>query len=181
MARIKALTADEAGNAADTLKSVQKKIGMVPNIYGSMAHSPAALKALLGFNGAIGKGVLSPALREQIALTIAGENGCDYCASAHTMMAKAAGVSDAEATNNLIAQSDDHRTAAILTFVKQIIVNRGVASDAEVAQLREVGINDAEFVEILAHVGINLFANYFNNIVETDIDFPFVKAQSAAA
>ena len=181
MARIKALTADEAGNAADILNAVQKKIGMVPNIYGSMAHSPAVLSALLGFNGALAEGVLSPALREQIALTIAGENGCDYCASAHTMMAKAAGVSEAEATNNLIAQSDHPRTAAILTFVKQVVVNRGVASDTEVAQLREVGVNDAEFVEILAHVGINLFANYFNNIVEIDIDFPFVQAQKAAA
>jgi alkylhydroperoxidase family enzyme len=97
------------------------------------------------------------------------------------MMAKAAGVSEAEATNNLIAQSDHPRTAAILTFVKQVVVNRGVASDTEVAQLREVGVNDAEFVEILAHVGINLFANYFNNIVETDIDFPFTQAQKAAA
>lgn len=146
-----------------------------------MAHSPPVLNALLGFNGALAEGVLSQALREQIALTIAGENDCDYCASAHTLMAKAAGVSEAEATNNLIAQSDDPRTAAILTFVKQVIVSRGVVSDTEVAQLREVGINDAEFVEILAHVGINLFANYFNNIVETDIDFPLVQAQSAAA
>ena len=181
MARINALTADEAGGASDTLKALQKKIGMLPNIYGSMAHSPATLNALLGFNGAIAEGVLNPALREQIALTIAGENGCDYCASAHTMMAKGAGVSAEEATNNLVAQSDDPRTAAILTFVKKVVVNRGFASDTEVADLRAAGINDEEFVEILAHVGINLFANYFNNIVQTEIDFPLVEAQKTAA
>lgn len=181
MARINALTANEAGAATDTLNSLQKNIGMLPNIYASLAHSPVALNALLGFNTALGEGVLDAGLREQIALAVAGENSCDYCASAHTLLAKAAGVSDVEATNNLVAQSDDPRTAAILKFAKQIVVNRGFATDAEVAALRDAGINDAEFVEILAHVGINLFANYFNNVVQTDIDFPVVKAQKSAA
>jgi len=97
------------------------------------------------------------------------------------MMAKAAGVSADEATNSLVAKSDDPKTAAILSFVKKVVVNRGFASDAEVAELRSAGINDEEFVEILAHVGINLFANYFNNIVQTEIDFPLVEAQATAA
>jgi len=180
MTRIKALTTNEAGGATKTLESVQKKIGMLPNIYGSMAHSPATLNALLGFNDALAEGVLDAGLREQIALTVAGENGCDYCASAHTMMARSAGVTAREASNNLAAQSDDPRTAAILTFVKKVVVNRGFVSDAEVAALRDGGVNDEELVEILAHVGINLFANYFNNVVQTDIDFPLVQAQKAA-
>jgi len=181
MTRINALKANEAGKSSDTLTSVQKKIGMVPNIYASMAHSPATLNALLGFNGALAEGVLDAGLREQIALTVAGENNCDYCASAHTMMAKAAGVSAEEATNNLVAQSGDARTAAILTFVKNVVVSRGFATDSEVADLRKAGINDEEFVEILAHIGINLFANYFNTIVQTEIDFPLVQAHKTAA
>jgi len=86
MARIKALTSEEAGSASETLKSLQKKIGRLPNIYGSMAHSPATLN-----------------------------------------------------------------------------------------------INDEEFVEILANVSINLFANYFNNIVQTEIAFPLVEVQQATA
>ena len=181
MARISTLTINEAGDASETLISVQEKIGMVPNIYASLAHSPATLNALLGFNGALAEGALDASLREQIALTIAGENNCDYCASAHTLMAKAAGVSDVEATNNLSARSDNPATAAILKFVKQIVVNRGFATDAEVAELRDAGITDEQFVEILAHVGINLFANYFNNVIQTDIDFPLVRAQKQAA
>ena len=31
---------------------------------------------------------------------------------------------------------------------------------------------DAEIAEVVAHVGLNIFTNYFNNTAETDIDFP---------
>ena len=58
------------------------------------------------------------ALREQIALTVAGENSCDYCASAHTAIARANGVNAQEAANNLSGESSDSRTAAILGFAK---------------------------------------------------------------
>ena len=136
---------------------------------------------MLGFNGALAEGALDASLREQIALAVAGEKNCDYCASAHTLMAKAADVSEVEATNNLSGQSDNPGTSAILRFVKKIVVNRRFATDAEVAELRDAGITDEEFVEILAHVGINLFANYFNNVIQTDIDFPLVRAHQQAA
>ena len=83
MARINALNINEAGDASATLEAVQKKIGMVPNIYGSMAHSPAVLNALLGFNGALAEGVLDAGLREAHAFWLSGtarsENYRCYC------------------------------------------------------------------------------------------------------
>jgi len=48
MARINTLTAENAGGASETLKAVEKKIGMLPNIYGSMAHSPATQTRVCG-------------------------------------------------------------------------------------------------------------------------------------
>jgi len=55
------------------------------------------------------------------------------------------------------------------------------ANDEVVADLRNTGVNDEKFVEILTHIGINLFANYFNNVVQTEIDFPLVQSQKKAA
>ncbi len=43
-------------------------------------------------------------------------------------------------------------------------------------KLRNAGLTDAEIVETLAHVGLNLFTNYFNHVANTEIDFPFVTA-----
>ncbi len=40
--------------------------------------------------------------------------------------------------------------------------------------LRAANFSDGEIVEIVTHIGANLFTNYFTPIVDTDIDFPVV-------
>lgn len=162
--------------AGDILNTVKARFGMVPNIFATMAHSPALLQGYLGYSDALNQGVLSAAVREQIALAVAGENECDYCASAHTAMARGAGVSAEEATRNLRGEAADGRVAAILTFVRSVVKNRGHIDAAAVAVLRAQDVSDAELVEIIAHIGVNLFTNYFNHVVGTDIDFPRVAA-----
>ena len=124
-------------------------------------------------------------LREQIALAVAGVNQCDYCASAHTFIAKALGVGSTEAARNLAAGSLEPKTALILRFAADVAENRAVFADnaAELDKLRQAGVTDGEIVEIIANVALNTFTNYFNHIAGTKIDFPAVdsKAGKAAA
>ncbi len=182
MQRITALQPSTAAAPAKTLlDAVQKKIGMVPNLFATIAHSPAALQAYLQQSEALATGHLTAALREQVALTTAGFNGCDYCASAHTLMGKGAGVSAEEATSNLLGRSNDAKTQAALDFSKAILRTRGHVSDAELAAVRAAGFTDAEIVELVANVAINVFTNYFNNVAKTVVDFPHVSTGSVAA
>ena len=174
MPNIAALDITNAGEAQPILDGVKKEIGMVPNLLATMANSPAALNAYLGFSGALSEGMLSPALREQLALAVAGTNECDYCASAHTLIAKGAGVSAEEAALNLSGKSTDPRVNSILNFARRIVETRGHPDDAALQELRDADISDGEIVEIIAHVGVNIFTNYFNHIAGTDIDFPHV-------
>jgi uncharacterized peroxidase-related enzyme len=167
------------GPATAILQGIRQSFGAVPNIFATLAHSPAALGGFLGLTTALGKGVLDAAVREQIALTVAGENGCDYCASAHTALAKGAGVSSAEAARNLNGEATDARVAAILAFARTVVRDRGRVEPAEVDRLRNAGVSDAELVEVLAHVGVNLFTNYFNHVAGTEIDFPVVSTSAA--
>ena len=37
-------------------------------------------------------------------------------------------------------------------------------------------IRDAEIAEVVAHVAVNIFSNYFNHIAATEVDFPEVEA-----
>lgn len=168
----------QAGPAADIVNAVKAKLGRVPNIFATMARAPAVLEGFLAFNGALDAGELSPALREQIALAVAGANRCDYCASAHTAVARGAGVDRIEAALNLDAVATDPRIDAILKFARAVVTLRGRLPEAssDLNALRNAGVSDAEIVEILAHVGLNLFTNYFNHVVETEIDFPIVSA-----
>jgi AhpD family alkylhydroperoxidase len=89
MERIKAINSKEAtGKSKDLLDGVQKKLGMTPNLMGTMAQSPAVLEGYLNFSGALGGGSLPAKLREQIALVVAETNGCAYCLSAHSAVGR---------------------------------------------------------------------------------------------
>jgi uncharacterized peroxidase-related enzyme len=182
MSRIEPLTIENASPAgAEILGAIKGKIGMVPNIYAAMAHSPAALGAKLAFDEAFGKSSLSAAVKEQLAMVIAGTNNCDYCASAHTAIGKGAGVDADELKNNLSGNASDPKVQAILTLAKSIVTNRGNISDTELSDARNAGIAEGEVVEIIAAVAINTFTNYFNHIAATEIDFPVVRTAAAVS
>ena len=178
MPNISPINLDQPGAATEIVNAVRAKVGAVPNIFATMAQSPAALEGFLAFNGALGSGILSAAVREQIALAVAGESTCDYCASAHTFVAKSAGIDGSEAARNLAGTATDPRVAAIISFARDVVRSRGLLADParSLNELRDAGLTEAEIVETLAHVGLNLFTNYFNHVADTEIDFPFVTA-----
>lgn len=180
MARISTLPVGEAeGKTKSLYEAVQRQLGIVPNIFLTLGQAPAVLEAYLGQVSALAGGALSPDLREQIAVATAALNACDYCASAHTLLGKKAGVSEAELTANLALHSDNPHTQAVLTFVKAIVTQRGHIADSDLHAIRAANYSEEEIVEIIAHVGMNMFTNYFNHIAQTDIDFPLVETQKS--
>lgn len=181
MARIKPINPEQASDKAkQLLDAVNTQMGGVPNIFTTLAQSPASLEALLNFNGALAQGVLPVVLREQIALTVAGKNQCDYCASAHSVLGKGAGIDEDELEKNLHGTSADESTRVVLNFIRNVVDNRGDVSDSDVNTLRAAGYGDAAIIEIIAHIAINTFTNYFNRIAGTEIDFPVVNTSNVA-
>ena len=175
-------TVDAAPAAAQPLlNGVKAKLGSVPNLFRLLAVSPSALEGYLGLSGALGKGSLDARTRERIALAVAEFNGCGYCTSAHAFIGKnMAGLSDAEIAANRNGSSTDDRAASAVRFAIKVVETRGQVSDAEVASIRLAGYSDAEVIEIVLHVALNTLTNYVNEVAETTIDFPAVKARNAA-
>jgi len=159
-----------------TFDAIQKQLGVVPNMMRTMAHSPAVLDAYLAFGGALQRGLLPASLQEQIALTVAEVNACDYCLSAHSALGRGAGLSDDDIAASRDGRASDARAAAALRFARALIDRRGAVNDQDVARVRSAGFGDGEIAEIIAHVGLNVFTNYFNRSVQTEIDFPVVTA-----
>ncbi len=178
MPTINPVDPNNAGDAAQTLATVKAQMGRVPNIFATMANSASVLDGFLGFSAALRGGVIGPAVGEQIALTVAGQNSCDYCASAHSAIAAGAGIDSQEAAENLRGRSGDAKTDAMLVFAAAVVEQRGQVSEEQITTLREAGVSDAEFVELIAHVALNTFTNYFNHIAGTEIDFPFVNSSA---
>jgi uncharacterized peroxidase-related enzyme len=182
MSRISIPTVDNSLDATKPLlAAVHKQLGVVPNLMKLVGYSPAALEGYLSLSGALGKGKLNAQLRERIALTVAEYNGCDYCLSAHDYLGRnVAKVSSTELDAARSARSEDARTEAALQFALRVAQSRGRVSDAELATLRLAGFDEASTIEIVANVAVNVLTNYMNNVAQTDIDFPVVKAKLAA-
>jgi uncharacterized peroxidase-related enzyme len=154
-------------------------MGTVPNMTRTMAVSPAVLEGYLGFSGALGGGALSPRVREQIALAVGEANRCEYCVSAHTAIGRHIGLAEEELAASRNGASSDQRVEAALRFATALVERRGQVTDADVAQVREAGWSDAEVAEIVAHVALNIFTNYFNTAAATEIDFPRIALGAA--
>ena len=86
------------------------------------------------------------------------------------------GLSEEQVLDSRQALSVDRKAEAALKFAKAVVEKRGWVSDADVARVRHAGYDDGEIAEIVAHVAKSMFANYFNHVAQTDIDFPFVAA-----
>jgi uncharacterized peroxidase-related enzyme len=163
------------------LDGVQKKLGMTPNMMRVLAVNPTVLGAYLGFAGALAGGRLGAKLHEQIALAVAEANGCNYCLAAHTLLAKGAGVAAADILAARRGTSGDARAAAALALAHKLVAQHGRVSPEDVAQARAASLSDADIVEVVASVAINVFTNYLNIAADTDVDFPPVAKLPANA
>ena len=160
--------------------AIQKQLGIVPNMMRTMAHSVPVLEAYLSFGATLRRGRLPVRLHEQIALAVAETNACDYCLSAHTALGRGAGLSNDELAASREARAADPKAAAALQFARAVVDRRGDVRDQDLATIRAAGYTDGEIAEIIAHVALNVFTNYFNRAAQTDIDFPLVTAGQLA-
>jgi uncharacterized peroxidase-related enzyme len=168
-----------SGPARALLDAVQSTLGTTPNLMKTLAAAPAALKGYLDLNETLAAGILDRRFREQIALTVAQANLCDYCLAAHHALGALAGLPPDEMTRNRGGRSSEPRREAGLQFAKAVVTERGQVSDTALAAVRAAGFEDAEIVEIVANVALNVFSNYINHVAQTVVDFPPVGAKAA--
>lgn len=147
---------------------------MLPNMLATIAQSPSAIKAYLGFAQTLSGSGISARLREQIALAVSEVNGCQYCLAAHSAIGSSLGISDDELRDARTGTSPDRKTESALKFARQIVLDRGTVSDSQVEEVRDAGFGDAEITEIIAQVSLTTFTNYINKTADTEIDFPVV-------
>lgn len=183
MSRIPVPPTIEAAPAAShsLLQAVKAQLGLAPNLFRMVATSPAALEGYVGMFGALGKGQLPAATRERIALAIAEFNGCDYCLSAHTYLAReVAKLGPDEIAANRNGGSIEAKAAAAVRFAVKVASFRGHVNDEDFRAVRSAGYSDAQIIEIVQHVALNTWTNYVNSVAGTAIDFPVVNARKAA-
>ncbi len=181
MSRIPAIQTETAnGKTKQLLEAVHARFKITPNSMRVMANSAAVLEGFLNFSGALAGGRLEAKLREAIALEVGEQNQCQYCVSAHTAIGKLTGLTDAEIEYAREGRSSSRKDAAALEFARVVLVNRGSVTDADFEAVRQAGFGDGEIAEIIAHVALNVFTNYFNTAAEVEVDFPKMTLRKTA-
>jgi len=177
MPRLAIPSRDDAPEASrEILNRVHDQLGTVPSFDRLMASSPAALRGHAAFTTALA-GAIDVKTRERVALAIAQANGCDYCLSAHSYRAiNIAKISPAEIDASRRCESRDPKAEAAMRFAVKIVNGRGDVSDEDLSEIRSAGFDDQQIVELVAFVGLNIFANYLNRVARTEIDFPAVRS-----
>ena len=184
MSRLHQLSPETAsGRAKELLGAVKSKLGLVPNMTRAMASRPGGARRLPPVQRR-DEGVRCPAkVREQLAaLAVSQANGCDYCLAAHSAIGKMVGLTAEQVFATAgFGTAVDPRSDALIRFARAVVETRGRISEADLAEVRAAGFDDGAIAEVVAHVALNVFTHYFNNLAETDIDFPKAEPLPAPA
>ncbi len=175
MARLKVIEPAQAeGKAKELFEGPLKDMHI--NIFKGMANSPAVLEAYLGMSGALSGGLLSTKERELIMLVVGEANKCDYCLSAHTMIGKQAGLSEADTIAARKGAATDPKHAALCKFAAALHEKNGWVSDEDLDAFRQAGYTDGHVAEVVANYALSIFTNYFNHVNDTEVDLPAAPA-----
>jgi uncharacterized peroxidase-related enzyme len=158
--------------------NLQQKLGFVPNLYASFAHSETALGDYLSLQNR--KSTLRAKEREVINLVVSEVNGCLYCLSAHTVLGKMNGFSEAQILEIRGGEAAfDPKLDALAKFVREVTVNRGKPSAGSKQALLAAGYSVANLVAILIVIGDKIISNYLHGVGEFEIDFPVAQPLEA--
>ena len=151
--------------------SLKKGLGMVPNLYATLAHSEHALGNYLAFQQ--GRSSLSAKAREVINLVVSQVNACEYCLAAHTVIGKMNGFSDEQIIDIRRGRASfDPRLDALARLVRSIASERGHADPALVQAFFDAGWTEGNLVDAIVVIGEKTVTNYLHGTTKVPLDFP---------
>ena len=162
--------------AQPVLEQVKASMGMIPNMYGDMANSPAMLQTYAqGYSLFREESGFTPAEQEVVFLTISRENECHYCMAAHSFVADNLSKVPPEVTNAIRDDQPitDSKLAALATFSRTMFVTRGHPSKTDVASFLLAGYSEAHILSVILALAVKTISNYSNHVFDTSLDSAF--------
>ncbi len=160
-----------SANNQELFDSLQKGLGMVPNLYAVMAHSDNALGNYLAFQNA--KTTFSNKEKQAVNLVVSQVNECVYCQSAHTLLGTMNGLTQEQTVEiRKGGASFDHKLNALVVLAKEITAKRGSISHATLNGFLNSGYTKGQLVELVMLVAEKTAMNYLHAITKVAVDFP---------
>ncbi|MGQ3353976.1 MAG: carboxymuconolactone decarboxylase family protein [Phreatobacter sp.] len=147
------------------------KLGMVPNLYATLAHSEHALASYLAFQNA--KSSLNAKAREVVNLVVSQVNDCSYCLAAHTVIGGMVGFTPEQILEVRSGRASfDARLDALARLVGDIALRRGHADPALVDAFLVAGWTRENLVDAIVVIGDKTVTHYLHGTTRVPVDFP---------
>lgn len=168
-------TAATAPEATSLIEGAQKTFGFLPNLLAIMAEAPALLEGYMTLAAIFDKTDLSPTERQIILMVNNRLNGCAYCMSAHSAIARAQSVPDGviEALRDGTELADT-KLEALRVFAVKVNESRGWPAQRDIDALLSAGYTNRTAFEVVLGTALKVMSNYTNHIAGTPLDQAFV-------
>lgn len=179
MATLNVPTRDEvSANNQAIFDNLNSKLGFVPNLYATFAHSDTALGDYLAFQNR--KSSLKAKEREVINLAVSQVNDCSYCQAAHTVLGKMNGFTEDQILElRAGTASFDEKLDALAKFTRETTINRGKPSTETVENLLAAGYTKENIVDIIIVIGDKIVSNFLHGVGGFEVDFPAARPLEA--
>lgn len=165
-------TAESApGDAGEHLRMAEAGFGFAPNLLRIMADAPAVSGAYLMLHEKFSSTSLTPVEQQVVLLSVSYENTCEYCMAAHTGGAMKAGMD--EKTLGALRSDEplaDSKLEALRSFTRDMVRERGFASESAIAAFLAAGYSRASILEVVLGVTMKTLSNYTNHVAKTRLD-----------
>jgi len=163
------------GELAEVYDMVKKALQMpqVPNIDKVLANSRPALKGTVAMIGELfmGSSLPQPVIA-MLIYSISLARNCQYCGSFFRLTCRTVGVDEAmlAAVGNDLDGVSPERVQAIMSFGLKAAMASNALTEADYDNLRDMGVSDAEMVEIVALAGLGVYLNIVADALKIDVD-----------
>ena len=147
------------GAAAEAYEADLAEGGYVSNVSRTFSHRPEVYEAWIALRGAVAKG-MDARRYELVTIAAARRMRSSYCMLAHGNIL-AGGFYDAERVREIAL---DHRAAgldevdvAVMDLADKVAADASSVSQADIDQLRELGLSEAEVFDVVAAAAMRCF------------------------
>ncbi|MBR0796997.1 carboxymuconolactone decarboxylase family protein [Bradyrhizobium jicamae] len=172
MARFPVHTFDTAPEASKpSLKDVQARFGMIPNLAATMATSPVLIQSFIGIFDKVHGGSFTEPQIQTVLLTDAVTNGCAWAVALHSVLATQAGVDVADVAAMRGGRSPvDKGLGALSTLARTLIEKRGRLDEGDVERFLAAGFSKELLLETITIVAASTITNYVGSVTNPPLE-----------
>ncbi len=119
--------------------------------------------------------MFSPVEQEVLFLTISRFHSCEYCVTAHSVIADTRSKVPVEITDAIRdgKSINDPKLAALNAFTIEMLDTRGLPGTDAVESFQSAGYTEKHLLEIIVAIAIKTLSNYSNHLLNPQVDDPF--------